>query len=42
MRNTRTAWIAVIGLLASGAAFPMLARAGKSTRLEVTYYYLPG
>ncbi len=39
MRNARATWIAVVCLLAIGTAFPVLA---KSTRLDVTYYYLPG
>jgi multidrug transporter EmrE-like cation transporter len=42
MRNARTAWIAVICLMAVGAAFPVLAKGAKSTPLDVTYYYLPG
>jgi hypothetical protein len=42
MRNRRKAWIAVIGVLALGAAFSVLARGGKSAPLDVTYYYLPG
>ncbi len=42
MRNARTAWIAVIWLLALGAGFPVLARGEKSAPLDVTYYYLPG
>lgn len=42
MRNGRTAWMAIIWLLAMGTAFPVLARPAKATRLDVTYYYLPG
>ena len=41
MRKTRTAWVAVIGLLAVGAASPALAGGSKSKPLTVTYYYLP-
>jgi len=42
MRNRRTAWMAITWLLAMGTAFPLLARPAKATRLDVTYYYLPG
>jgi len=42
MRKRRTPWMAITWLLAMGTAFPLLARPAKATRLDVTYYYLPG
>ena len=42
MRSARTAWFAVICLIAVGVALPVMAKGPKSAPLDVTYYYLPG
>lgn len=42
MRNAQRAWVAVICLVAVGAALPVMARPPKAAPLDVTYYYLPG